>query len=416
MCRTTGVRIFALTACAVACSAEGPADSSSAGSGGTGGAAGSSTAGAASGGASGHGGSASGGTQSATGGAPGTGGGAQSGGSGGGTGGTGVAGSNGAGTSGSGGSGTGSGGAPTCVPGCGTHKWACWPMPNPAGSGLPNPASYTDMGDVVHDDVTCLDWHKTASPDTYDNAGAIAYCENSTVGGYDDWRVPTRVELASIVDWTRSTLLDPVFTAQGGFHKTGSNWVLTIEQRGAGAGRDVAWAYNMSDGIVSNNRSAADQDRVRCVRGGGTGEGFDDHAVAPPDQYTELSVDEVRDNYTGLIWQRDGEASGPLSWEAAVQYCETLELGGSADWRLPSVRELATLVDEATVAPSINRTMFPNTRYGARSNNWYWASHRRRDSTTASWGINFDDGFTGFNAGAEGAWNHWTEAYAKCVR
>ena len=38
------------------------------------------------------------------------------------------------------------------------------------------------------------------------------------------------------------------------------------------------------------------------------------------------------------------------------------------------------------------------------------------DWKTAAWAINFDDGFTGFNAGASGAWNYFTEAWVKCVR
>ena len=172
----------------------------------------------------------------------------------------------------------------------------------------------------------------------------------------------------------------------------------------------------MSDGIVSNARSGATPDRARCVRGNGTGEGFGDHAVAPPNQYSELSADEVRDNYTGLIWERDGDASGLVDWQGAVSYCESLSLGGNDGWRLPSVRELATLVDEAEVAPSINETMFPNTHYGSRSDNWYWASHAARNNDSAHWALNFDDGFTGFNAGADGQWNHWDLSYAKCVR
>jgi hypothetical protein len=288
-------------------------------------------------------------------------------------------------------------------------------MPNPSGSGLPNPASYTVMNGVVHDNVTCLDWEASPPSTTSTNAAGIARCEALELGGYSDWRAPTRVEMASILDWTRSPATDSVFGSAGGFHKTGSNWVLTIDQRGAGAGTDYAWAYNMSDGIVSNARSAATADRIRCVRGNGAGEGFSDKPITPPNQYTVVSDDEVTDNYTGLTWQRDGNASGLLSWEAAVTYCENLTLGGH-EWRLPSIRELATLVDEAQVAPAINRTMFPNTHYGSRSNNWYWASHRARGSTTASWGLNFDDGFTGANSGASGAWNYWTQAYAKCVR
>jgi hypothetical protein len=30
--------------------------------------------------------------------------------------------------------------------------------------------------------------------------------------------------------------------------------------------------------------------------------------------------------------------------------------------------------------------------------------------------IDFDDGFTGFNAGASDAWNHFTSAWVRCVR
>ncbi|AUX23963.1 uncharacterized protein SOCEGT47_044940 [Sorangium cellulosum] len=31
-------------------------------------------------------------------------------------------------------------------------------------------------------------------------------------------------------------------------------------------------------------------------------------------------------------------------------------------------------------------------------------------------GPSFDDGFTGFNAGASGSWNHFTAAWVRCVR
>jgi hypothetical protein len=309
---------------------------------------------------------------------------------------------------------TGGGGAGTCVSTCGSHKWACWPMPNPAGNG-PNTASYTTANGMVHDNVTCLDWQQVPSTTTYTVTDAITYCASLTLGGFSDWRVPTRVEMSSIMDWTRSPATDAAFTSASGFHKTGSNWILTVKQIGAGAGKDFAWSFNMGDGIVSNALSAATLSRVRCVHGNGTGEGFSDPAVPPANQYTALSADEVQDNYTKLIWQRDGGASGLITWDAAVQYCATLTLGGNT-WRLPTVRELATLVDENQVAPAINRTMFPNTKYGARSNNWYWASHHQRNSTTVSWGLNFDDGFTGFNVGVSGDWNFWDAAYAKCVR
>jgi hypothetical protein len=284
-------------------------------------------------------------------------------------------------------------------------------MPNPPGAGHPNPASYTVSDGIVHDEITCLDWEESPSG-SYTVDLAIAHCASLGLGGHDDWRLPTRVEMSSIMDWTRSPATPSEFSSQGGFHHTGSNWILTINQQGAGAGTDYAWAFNMSDGIVSNAYSAANSSAIRCVRGNGSGEDVDDPAVAPPDQYTTLSDDEAQDNYTRLIWQRNGDSSGLISWDDAVTYCDTLDLGGRT-WRLPTVRELATLVDEATVAPAINETVFPNTRYGARSNNWYWASHQARNSS-ASWGLNFDDGFTGFNSGSA-AWNTFGPSYAKCV-
>jgi hypothetical protein len=288
-------------------------------------------------------------------------------------------------------------------------------MPNPPGTGQPNPASYRDNGDgTVTDNVTCLTWQKTAPTTTYTVETGRTYCATLGAG----WRLATRVELASVNDFTLSGAKFPApLSATGGFFKTGSEWVLTTRQIGAGAGTDFGWAYNFSDGIVSNARSGATADRVRCVRGGGD-DAFDTApgaiAVAPPNQYTVVATGEVRDNYTGLVWQQ-GYSPATMPWADAAAYCAGLTTGGQT-WRVPSIRELATLVDEAQVAPSINRTMFPNTRYGSRSDNWYWASHRAAGNATAAWGINFDDGFTGFNAGASGAWNYWTAAWVKCVR
>ena len=288
-------------------------------------------------------------------------------------------------------------------------------MPNPASAGLPNPASYRDNGDgTVTDNVTCLTWQKTVSSPTYTVDAGRAYCATLGTG----WRMATRVELASVNDFTSSGAKFPApLSATGGFFKTGSEWVLTTKQIGAGAGTDFGWAYNFSDGIVSNARSGATGDKVRCVRGGGD-DAYDTApgalAVAPPNQYTVVATGEVRDNYTGLVWQQDYSTAG-MAWADAAGYCAGLTTGGHT-WRLPSIRELATLVDEAQVAPSINRTMFPNTKYGSKSNNWYWASHRAAGNATAAWAINFDDGFTGFNAGASGAWNYFTAAWVKCVR
>jgi hypothetical protein len=287
-------------------------------------------------------------------------------------------------------------------------------MPNMVGSGLPNEASYTDNGDgTVTDDITLLTWQQEQPEPTFEWQAALDYCAELSLGGFDDWRLPTRIEISSVLDhsdehtgWAREAFPD----ASGGFHFSASDWILTITQTGAGSGRDYVWAFNMSDGIVSNAYSKANLTPVRCVRGGGSGEPPSEPASAPPDQYSVVAEGEVRDNYTGLVWQR-GDTDDMLSWEEAVDYCAELPLNGGG-WRLPSIRELSTLVDEAEVAPAINSEMFPDTHYGARSNDWYWATPERG---SAAWGLNFDDGFTGTNTGSA-EWNTFGPSWARCVR
>jgi len=46
----------------------------------------------------------------------------------------------------------------------------------------------------------------------------------------------------------------------------------------------------------------------------------------------------------GLLWQR-GTNGASVSWDDAHEYCETLELAGFDDWRLPTLAELEKLRD-----------------------------------------------------------------------
>jgi hypothetical protein len=302
-------------------------------------------------------------------------------------------------------------------------------MPNPAvATGLPNPASTTDLGNgAVHDNVTCLDWEK--APDTtqgywQDNQDHCASLASNNYAGFSDWRLPTRVEMASLVDVARTG--DAIDTTAfpkepSGYYRTGSDWYETITGQSSSG---FSWIYGMSSGFTSNAYAkSTSMAYVRCVRGNGGGEGQSDFAVPPPKQYTAANG-EVTDNYTGLIWQQT-DSSTPsgaavVPWSDAASYCASLNLNGHT-WRVPSINELATLVDEAHVAPAINKTMFPNTRYGSYSNNWYWAS-TAYGTSGYGWAINFDDGFTGYNSGSATGknggpeWNYFTGAWVRCVR
>jgi len=68
----------------------------------------------------------------------------------------------------------------------------------------------------------------------------------------------------------------------------------------------------------------------------------------------------VTDNDTGLMWQQ-ATALGNYTWEGALDYCEDLTLAGRSDWRLPTAKELLSLVDYSRYNPAINITFFPDT-------------------------------------------------------
>jgi hypothetical protein len=78
-------------------------------------------------------------------------------------------------------------------------------MPNSANevsAGAPNLESYTDNGDgTVTDNVTGLMWQQQAVPSTtYAQSNPTSYCQSLTLGGHADWRLPSIIELLSIVD------------------------------------------------------------------------------------------------------------------------------------------------------------------------------------------------------------------------
>lgn len=96
----------------------------------------------------------------------------------------------------------------------------------------------------------------------------------------------------------------------------------------------------------------------------------------------------ISDTATGLMWQK-GEA-GAMTWEAALTYCENLQLAGYSDWRLPNRNELQSIVDYARYSPAIDRTMFP----GAMSS-YYWSSTTLAYNTADAWLVGFGNGHVG---------------------
>jgi len=75
---------------------------------------------------------------------------------------------------------------------------------------------FADNGDgTVSDRMSGLMWQQADDGRARDWPAALAYCENLTLAGRDDWRLPNVKELQSIVDYTRhDPALDPRFLRQ----------------------------------------------------------------------------------------------------------------------------------------------------------------------------------------------------------
>jgi hypothetical protein len=106
----------------------------------------------------------------------------------------------------------------------------------------------------------------------------------------------------------------------------------------------------------------------------------------------------VADRLTGLTWTKcprgtSGEscATGSLSSASqatAAQWCQDLELGGFADWRLPELWELATIL-ELGKYPAIDAAAFPRTGVAE-----YWSATAAAGIAGNAWTVRFDFGAT----------------------
>ncbi len=76
-------------------------------------------------------------------------------------------------------------------------------------------AALVDNGDgTVTDTGSGLMWQKATAPGTYNWQEALSYCENLSLTGHSDWRLPNRNELHSLVDYSRyNPAIDPLLAS-----------------------------------------------------------------------------------------------------------------------------------------------------------------------------------------------------------
>ena len=264
-----------------------------------------------------------------------------------------------------------------------------------------NQPSYTNNDNgTITDNVTGLMWEQDMGIKiSYDDAFIKA--EASTLGGYDDWRVPTIKELYSLAQFSGRCFGDDAvdfFIDTDYFnHPIGDT---SIDEREIDAqtwsstqytglimrGDTAVFGYNFVDGRLKGYPKYIKQTGLpntmyfRMVRGN------TDYGI---NNFVDNGDGTITDLATGLMWQQ-ADDGGTHDWENALQYCEDLNLSGHSDWRLPNAKELHSILDynrcpQVTNSPAIDPlfscTSFNNPE-GEANFGYYWTSSPLMDGPT----------------------------------
>jgi Protein of unknown function (DUF1566) len=223
-------------------------------------------------------------------------------------------------------------------------------MPTAPGLGLPNSASYDDTSTpgVVHDRVTGLDWMQAPGTDLHTRPEANSLCADLSLGSFDDWRVPTFIELVSLFDAVPGQdaelaplYISPVFQADGAY------WSTSAVPMHVDLARMVDFtADQCGTSTVCSIGEAADPSKALggafCVRS--------TRAPAGDARYT-IASDHVTDLRTGLVWLTLPEVKQSGTHADAISNCSALGNGA----RPPSITELLSIT-----VPFLDTTAFKN--------------------------------------------------------
>ena len=209
-------------------------------------------------------------------------------------------------------------------------------------------------GEIIKDNATGLMW-ETATPSLYgvetEEYGyqecaaqtsckkfeATFYCSTLlTLGGYNDWRLPTAVELSTITDYGSATHMYSDFT-----NTNGSYWTKE------------ALLFSSTDGTLTPS-TGSETANIKCVRS--VSEGSDCTAFQCQEKTadsmfifdspnTVMTATESAGSIIFNFWRFDNLTVGD-TWKNAIETCSSFDnLNGLNTMRLPTVNELMWLID-----------------------------------------------------------------------
>jgi hypothetical protein len=138
-------------------------------------------------------------------------------------------------------------------------------------------------------------------------------------------------------------------------------------------------------------------------------ESWDDKIPNAGTRFTVLSEfggAAVLDKETQLVWEQAPSVTTHI-WSNARVLCTSRATGDRKGWRLPSMPELASLVDPTVATPG--PTLPPGHPFTNVQSANYWSATTRAGTLARAWNVDFSSGIVG-NDDKTDAYNIW------CVR
>ncbi len=294
----------------------------------------------------------------------------------------------------------------------------CRSEQDPAGAGFPWPSRrFLPKEQTVQDELTGLLWTMDAAesmvPMTWiDTFDLVSRMNLMRAYGYEDWRVPNRRELFSLISHvqTNPALPDPhpylnvspipYWTSTSLARISVEAWQVNMGTGSICTGKkhEIAMMWPVRGGRKGQVDLAWTGQRLcyspagimtQCDRCGQDGE-LRVGAPWPSPRFTR-SDKVILDLLTGLEWTYDANCGpGLMDWEEAFQAVARLNekaLGGRNDWRLPTIRELDSITDMGAHTPAIAQGRpFVNIR------DYYWSSSTSAYAPDRAWILETVDG------------------------
>jgi len=151
----------------------------------------------------------------------------------------------------------------------------------------------------------------------------------------------------------------------------------------------VVHASDLEPAVLRESKTMnLEQGRVPAVAQGSRLESKGNRPVA---RFTDKGDGTIRDNLTGLIWLKNANCFGAKTWTEALSACGKLADGGCGlkdgsavgDWRLPTVKELQSLIDFGKYDPALP-SGHPFTEVQSSA---YWSATEYANDDNYAWHV-----------------------------